>query len=311
MKKIILPLLIISIVFQFNSCSKAKDLLDNDPDIATLQNGFKVSAAIGYAASIAGAAMKGNTLPSNVIIESFSSNSEATLIHVKVNDNYPLPFNEDKGIGDITIVGIWGENNSGIISILFSNLNVLGNQFEFFGIQTIPIKIDEVTGNIIAVYSRQDIIITNNSSDVIAEMDFTEPQYNIEIDRTSGTQPDDAYAAISQNIWYVNIDQQGTSSVYDDLFTVNGGGQITSAGGDFSGFQFHALINTKFIYDQCSDNPFDGEALIQHFGAGDKSVDLGNLFMQFHQKCDGQARVKTSFGKYLKYLQRDVNLHFN
>ena len=312
MKKRIIQLsILVVIVLQFNSCSKANDLLDKNPDIDALQSGFKLSAAIGYSASIAGTAMKGNTLPPNVIVESTSSDSRATLMHIVINDDYPLPFNNDKNIGNITIAGIWGENNTGVITILFSNLNILGNQFDFFGVQTIPIKLDPQTGNIIAVYARQDIVISNNGNNSFLEMDYTEPQYNIEIDRTNGLQPSDAYVAISQNIWYVNINQQNTPSIYDDLYTVNGGGQITSAGDEFSGFQFHALVNTKFIYDQCPENPFDGDALIQHFGAGDKSIDLGNIFLQFHQKCDGEAHVKTSFGKYLKYLQRDVNLNFN
>ena len=69
------------------------------------------------------------------------------------------------------------------------------------------------------------------------------------------------------------------------------------------------MIGAEFIYDQCTRNPIRGDAFIQNLKA-DTGVELGNILLNFHNTCDGQAYVEFSSGEYFNYIGRDVNLNF-
>ncbi|MBA7530994.1 hypothetical protein ES705_23205 [subsurface metagenome] len=312
--KIFQSIVLVLIMLSLTGCQKIADLVDDNPDIEPLKQGFKTSAAIGYCVSLAATVFKGGPVPENVLFESISSGeySNAGIMYVTVDDNNPLPFNNR--IGDIVIAGIWdndnyGHTSAGVLSIIFSDLNLFGAAFKFYGIHTVPVMEDLETGNITAVFARQDIVI-GEGSDTLLNLSLSNPQFNLEIARLNEEQPDDVFAAVSQNIWFVNIDQNNTSTIYDDSFVVNGGGQIAEASSSSAGIQYHAMIETEFIYDQCSENPVRGDAFIQNLKVG-SDIDLGTIYLQFHDGCDGKAYVELSTGKYLKYLGRHVNLNFN
>jgi hypothetical protein len=292
------------------SCKKIKEYTDKNPDLLVLEQGFKASASIGYCASLAHMAFNGYQLPANVIYKEKSSSeySKSALIYVNVSKTYPLPFN--KNVGDIVIAAIWDESQrSGVMSILFANIDLFNSSYKFYGIYTAPFIEETGTGDIITVFAQQDIII-GEGKDTIINLNLSRPQFNIETSRAHAPVPTDAFVAVKQNIWFVKIDHNETNDdIYDDIYEINGGGQLAEVTNDLSGIQYHALIETKFNYAYCSKNPISGTGFIQNIMTGN-GVDLGHISLDFHNTCDGQAYVDFAIDSYFPYIGRDVNLNF-
>ena len=290
------------------SCNKAEEV-NQDPEIEPLKQGFKVSAAVGYCASLANTLFRGEDLPDNVLFQSISNDeySGAGIMYVTINNSYPLPFNSN--IGQIIIVCLWDVSDySGVITTIFTDIDILEEKYEFSGIHTIPV-IEMEDGNILTLFAEQDIII-GEGSDTLLNLNLTNPQFSLEMDRLDTEQLNDAFAAVNQNVWFININQNNTmSDIYDDEFTINGGGQIVEYTSVSSGMLYHAMIGAKFIHNTCEINPIDGIGFIQNLKAGTK-LDLGHIFLNFHDKCDGKAYVEFATGKYLTSNHINVNLDF-
>lgn len=293
------------------SCKKIRDLRDKNPDLLVLGQGFKSSAAIGYCASMAHMAFNVEKLPENVVFKANDPGeySSAGLLYVNVTDAYPLPFN--KNIGDIVIAALWDESErSGVMSILFADIDLLDSEFRFYGIHTVPFIEEGGTGDIITVFAQQDIII-GEGQDTLINLSMSRPLFNLETDRATHPPPDDVFAAVKQNVWFVKVDQNNTSSdIYDDTYEISGGGQLAEVSGSSGGIQYHALIESRFNFAHCERNPISGTGFIQNIKAGD-GIDLGHITLDFHNACDGQAYVEFATGKYLPYIRRDVNLNLN
>ena len=157
---------------------------------------------------------------------------------------------------------------------------------------------------------KQDIILGSGSDTILDLSNITAPVFNDRMERLNEAKPNDAFAAIKQNFWYINIDQKETySNVYDDDITVTGGGQIAEVQGSSGGVIFHALIDAKYNYSICPKNPISGVALTQNFKTGGEPyIDLGNSLLCFHKNCDGMVHVEMSSGKYLSYYNKDISL---
>jgi len=294
-----------------HGCKKIDKWTDDNPDIEPLKQGFKTAAAIGYCVSLATTILSGDALPDNVFLESSHSNSG--LIYVTIDENNPLPFNNN--IGDIVIAYIWendptGSRRNGVMSIVFADMNIIGNLFKFYGIHTVPVIQDLETGKIMTLFARQDIVL-GEGHDTLLNLSLSNPQFSSELLRLDEKPPTDPFVAVSQNVWFISIDQHNTTNLYDDSFVINGGGQIAEANSVSGGILYHAMIETEFIYDNCTLNPIRGDAFIQNLKAGTNAIDLGDIYLSFHDRCDGKAYVNFAAGKYLNYIGRNVNLHFN
>ena len=288
------------------SCKKIGEM-NQDPEIEPLKHGFKVSAAIGYCASLAYTFFKGENLPDNVVIHSQNNNidTETCVMLVSINESYPLPFNAS--VGQITIAGIWGDDG-GVITALFTDIDILEARYEFVGIYTIPV-IEIENGTIMTLFAEQDIII-GEGSDTLLHLNMTNPHITLETERLNENQFDDAFAAVQQNVWFASVNQNNTmSDIYDDEYTINGGGQIAKATSNTGGILYHAMIEAKFIYSTCDLNPISGVGFIQNLVVG-AETDLGHIFLNFHDRCDGKAYVEFATGKYLLSFHKDVNLNF-
>ncbi|MGD2033927.1 MAG: hypothetical protein PVF73_02650, partial [Bacteroidales bacterium] len=299
-KKILRCSVLLLVVVSMSDCKKIDEWTDENPDIEPLRQGFKTSAAIGYCVSLAATVFQGGPVPDNVIFESSGNGeySNAGILYVSIDEDHPMPFN--KRIGDVIIAGIWnndnyGDGGSGVISIVFGNLNIIGQVYRFYGMHTVPVIRDHETGRLLTVFARQDIVL-GEGNDTLLNLSMSNPQFSTEIMRLDEDPPQDVYAAISQNVWFISIDQNDTPNVYDDSFVINGGGQIAEATSSSGGIQYHAMIETEFIYDQCTENPFRGDAFIQNIKAG-TGIDLGNIYLKFHDRCDGKAYVELSSGE--------------
>jgi len=295
------------VISLFTSCKKLDELNEN-PEIEPLKQGFQTSAAIGYCASLASSAFRGEALPANVTFDENSKEgySSAGVLHVTISEEYPLPFNNH--IGDIFIAGLW-DGDGGVISIVFADIDIITSEFKFYGLYTVPIS--EKDGKIVSLFAEQDIII-GEGSDTLLNLSLSKPKFNTELARLNAGVPGDVFTAISQKVWFLSINQHGTlSDVYDDSYVLNGGGQIAEVRSRSGGILYHALIETEFSYDECKLNPQDGTAFIQNIKASGSSVDLGNITLDFHDDCDGRARVKVATGKYIGSNGKEIVLDWD
>ena len=291
-------------------CHKVSELTQR-AELEPLEQGFKTSSAIGYCASLADIAFSGEALPPNVSL-SLSSKpgyTSAGVIHVHVDESTPLPFSHS--LGDIYIAGLWDGANGGVISIVFGDFDIISSKFKFYGIHTVPVTKKAGTGTINTIFAAQDIII-GQGSDTLLSLSMSKPKFDTELTRLNGNHATDVFAAIKQNVWFISIDRNGTpGNWYDDVLTINGGGQVVEATSVSGGILYHAMIETKFSYASCAQNPLDGTAFIQNIKAAGSSVDLGNITVNFHNACDGKAQILLATGKYLTSTGKNIELDWN
>jgi hypothetical protein len=298
----------LAIIFLLGNCKKLEDL-NRSPELDPLEQGFKSCATIGYCAALAKRAFTGESLPSNVTFEQRSENgySSAGVLHVRVTKETPLPFNTS--VGNIYIAGLWDDTHGGVISIVFADINILTSEFKFYGLYTVPVN-QKVTGEIISVFAEQDIII-GEGNDTLLNLSLSKPKFDAELARLNEPYPTDVFTAVKQNVWFITINQNTQPPYLFDKYTINGGGQILEASSNSGGVLYHAMLNTKFSYDQCELNPLSGIAFIQNMKASGSSVDLGNITLEFHDACDGRASVKVATGKYVTSNGKNIDLHWN
>ncbi len=295
------------LLLSFSGCKRVSEWRQ-DPDITPLKDGIKTAATIGYCASVASALFNGEELPPNAKVQNgnFDGVSGSAILNVQIDESTPLPFNTKNG--EITIAGLWN-GNSGVFSAIFTNIDILNGRYAFYGIYTIPVK-EMPDGKIVTAFAKQDIVL-GYGTDTLLNLSLTEPMFNLEMARLDEAQPNDVFIAVSQNVWFVNINRNNTSNyVYDDTYEVNGGGQIAEATSESGGIHYHALIEAAFTNDHCQLNPHKGSAFIQNIKAGE-NIDLGTLLLNFHNNCDGKAYVEVATGEYFNSIRRNINLNLS
>jgi len=292
------------------SCHKLSDLTQS-PELTPLEQGFKTSAMIGYCASLANTAFSGQALPANVSFSQSSAEgySSSGIVHVQVTQTTPLPFNNS--VGDLYIAGLWDGVNGGVISIVFGNINVITSQIKIYGIYAVPVTQDMVTGTINTVFAQEDIIL-GQGSDTLLDLSLSKPKFDTDLTRLNSSYPTDVFTAVKQSVWFISINPNNTpSNIYDDILTVNGGGQIVQVTSTSEGVLYNAMIQTQFSYATCPLNPLGGIGFVQNIEASGSSVDLGNITLDFHNTCDGKALVELATGKYLASTGQNIDLNWN
>jgi hypothetical protein len=286
----------------FFSCNKFKEI-NQPPEIEPLQQGLKTSVAIAYCASVATSAYKGRALPGNVVFD-----KNTGFIYIKIDKNHPLPFNSN--IGDIVVSGLW-RNGSGVMAVLFANIDLLGGKVKLYGLHLVPFFENLEKNRITAVFAKQDIILGNGSDTILNLSNISDFVFNAQMDRLNTEKATDVFIAVKQNVWMIDIDQANTdNNVYDDNVTISGGGQIVEVEGSSGGMIYHAMIDALVNYSICSKNPISGCALSQNFKAGGNVLlDLGNSYISFRNNCDGKGHVDFCSGKYVMYNGKDINLN--
>jgi hypothetical protein len=312
MKKIICFVSLLAMISLISSsCKKIKEF-NYDPEIEPLKLGFQTSAAIGYCADVAHTFFTAGSLPGNVVVD-FSENdkgngAQSGILFIMINSEYPLPFNAN--VGQIAIAGIWGEGG-GVITVLFTEINIIDSKYEFKGIHTIPV-IELENGKIMTFFTQEDIVMGEGEDTIVnLQMGLASMNIGIETARLENEElPSDAFAAIAQKAWFITIDKANAASdIYDDSFTVYGGGQIAEVSSKSGGVLYHSMIGAGFIPDDCLMNPTSGIGFIQNLKVGD-NTDLGHIFLNFNERCDGKAFIEVGTGKYLTSSHKDVNLNF-
>lgn len=287
-------------------CNKL-DEFNETPNLTPLTQGFRTSAAIGYCASLVVSAFNGENLPSNVIFEPSNKDGYegAGILRVTVTPNNPLPFNNK--IGDIVIAALWN-NNKGVMSVVFADIDFVSSDFEFYGLHTVPISFNDANATIRTLFAEQDIVI-GEGSDTLLNLSLSQPKFDLEQERLNSPHPSDFFTAIAQKVWFMDIDRNIPALLYDDTYTLTGGGQIVEATSSSGGVLYHAIIDAEFSYQSCPTNPVDGTAFIQNLKVG-STTDLGNLTFKFHDECDGKADVIVATGKYIGSNGAAINLNW-
>jgi hypothetical protein len=299
----------------FSSCRSIIKENYDDPEIQSLRDGIKSSVSLGYCASIAYSFFKGEDLPDNVVVVSQANNegSQTVILQVLIDDAYPLPLNSS--VGQISIAGTWEEKatieeSGGVITAIFTDVNILESKYEFIGFQTVPIQELE-DGSIKAMFGKQDFVV-GDAPDNLINLWVGTNIFSYELSRFDESDPgDDVFALIGQDAWFMKINRNNTpSDIYDDEYTIDGGGQIFGSLGGNDGALFHAILDAKYRYSTCQLNPASGVGFVQNFKTDQKgNTDLGHAFLDFHSSCDGKAHVKVATGKYLLSIGKSIDLN--
>jgi hypothetical protein len=302
------PVLTFLLLFMvLTSCRKWNEI-NFDQELEPLIYGIKTSAAVGYCASVAAAFFTDGIVPGNAIVSTRkeSSAAETMIMILTIDDSYPIPFNSYEG--QVTIAGVWN-GNGGVITALFSDLNMLGSFKMFGGVHTIPLT-NMGNGEIMTLFAEQDVIL-GEGSDTLLHLNMEIAWMNLELERLEKDVPADAFVAAKQNVWFVTVNRNNTlPEFYDDKYTVNGGGQIAEVTSSNGGVIYHALIDAQFVHASCGRNPISGIGFIQNIEVGTET-DLGHIMIGFHESCDGKADVDLATGKYRSSNFKTVDLNFN
>ena len=286
------------------SCKKVKEYF-HDPETEPIAHAVKTSAAIGYSASVAISVMSGVQLPYVLTTGDCDNFPCTSLSLVTINNDNQVLFSGGS-IGEITIAALWPDEDAGILTILFSDMDISTQNFTLLSIHTVPVIKEE--DRIIVVFSENDINI-GSDSDTLLDMDLSEGEIDFELARLEYDTPDDLYVAVEQNAWIIAIDQKGTfDDLQDDSYLVTGGGQIIEVIGASGGIIQQAMLSVE-LNPYCQLNPVDGFALIKNTKAEEKKIpELGTAVFGFNKKCDGKADITIATGVYIKSNGKSIAL---
>jgi hypothetical protein len=292
----------LAIALSLTSCKKEE--LNIDEEVEPLKTNLQFSSLVGYSLSIANAVFNDTDLPANVLFDSVYTTefAKAGVIYVEINDDFPLPFNGNLS-GIMTIAGIW-EGDYGLLSISFAEIDLLETKFDFSGIYTIPLhKLSD--NEIICFYEASDEDVELDINDIF---NLTQADFDSEILKLDNEFPIDYEVALTKNYWFVSSNTSATfDDLYDDVYTINGGGQIKESSNTETGLRYLALINAKLNYSDCTLNPTGGNGYMQNLSLG-SSLELGTLELSFIGSCSGEANVSYASGKYKEYDSNTISL---
>jgi hypothetical protein len=316
----ILNILLILILISNISCRKKE--IDNpiddwfqDPPVEPITQVIKTVVPVGYAATIVTMDMKGLKSPS-VKVEKQKS---AKVLYVDTNsDDYPFKFKNDT-YGQLLVAYVQTDENSALVSVFFTDLDVTTGNFKLENIIAFPIIYDELEDKTTAVYASIDVNI-NSISGYGLDLSETEVEENLDKlnnERVYNTTNTDI--AIAQNAWIIDIYHNGTfDDAYDDQFKIFGGQQAVKVQ-DFdtessTGALQMAMIDVDFSAD-CSKNPTNGYAFIQDVevatSTNDNDIVFGHVFYEFTPDCDGRVLVDIATGNFIFAIGKELNLGLN
>jgi hypothetical protein len=286
---------LIPVLLSVSSCKKVKEYF-HDPETEPVAHAVKTSAAIAYSASVEMSVMSGEQLPFVITTGDCSNYPCTSLSIVTVSSNQVL-FSAGS-IGEITIAALWPDEDVGIMTILFTDIDISTQNFKLLSIHTVPVIKEEE--RLVVVFSENDINIGSNP-DQLLEMDLSEGEIEFELARLEYDTPENLYVAVEQNAWIISIDQNGTLDDFrDDSYLITGGGQIIKVTGASGGIIQQALLSVE-LNSYCQSNPVSGFALIKNTKAEEKKIpELGTAVFEFHNHCDGKADVAVATGVYIK-----------
>ncbi|PLW92704.1 MAG: hypothetical protein C0592_09330, partial [Marinilabiliales bacterium] len=130
MKRVFLFLLAGIIILGSDSCRRI-DEHNQDPELVPLVHGFQVCNAIAYCTSVIYAVLeKGETPPNVYLLSGYSENPESSVMIIDIDQYFPLPYNTN--VGQIVLGVLWN-GGSGVFSAALTNIDIIGNHYDFIG----------------------------------------------------------------------------------------------------------------------------------------------------------------------------------
>ncbi len=315
-------LISITLIFLIILTACRKDSIDNplddwfqDPPVAPITQTIKTVVPIGYVASLVAADMKGYTIVNTKSVQQKSSK----LLYVDTETNYPYKFKGDT-YGEMIIAYIQTDENTALVSVFFTDMDVVSGEFKLKNVIAFPIIIDEFYQKITAVYAWMDI---NLGSNLLPGIDLTQEEIDDNLgkldNRRTGSSLDEIEVAISQDAWIVDVYHNNTfDNVLDDNYKFFGGQQAIHVE-DYetessTGAMQMAMIDVDFSAD-CTKNPTNGFVFMQDVevatSTNDNDIVFGHVFYEFTPDCDGRVLVDLATGNFISSIGKEINLGLN
>jgi hypothetical protein len=299
-------LLIISIAFASYSCRNLKEYF-RDPETEYIAATLSTAYTTAYAANIAMSLMQGNQFPFATMLRSNPGYPCTSVVSIEIGNNQLQPF-INKYVSNITVIGLWADENTAILNLLFSDFDVGNGVYSLLGIKTIPVVRTE--NNTMIALAEIDVSL-NPDTESLFEINLTTGEIESELFRLDAPAPADVYVAVTENAYLIQIDNSLTySSVDDDIYTVSGGGQLVKVDRSTAEVIQQGMVGVT-VSGSCSLNPTRGMAIMQVTGVKEKGFpELGSVILNFQDNCNGLVKVFLATGMYAGANGRDVEFRF-
>ncbi len=139
--KIITLCLVLGSSFIFLSCDTVDGIIEyftKEPEVEAIEEVIQMSVPLGYVAQVAMAAANGEELEFDVQMVSNIENSIgwATMI-IPVSKEHPLPIGNKTGT--IMVTGYWSSKDEAVLSMAFTDFDIMVGSFSFVNIEAFPV----------------------------------------------------------------------------------------------------------------------------------------------------------------------------
>lgn len=293
-------LLLIAVFTRCTAIDGINDFFIN-PDMTPLKETIRRGLPLGYASRVAQLTVEGKK-PSFVRIVSPCNNFPCVSVIKFDAADTDFPWFQEFDYSTITVAGLWNSPQQGLLSVLFTT-NTPGT-IRLFEFKTFPVQ-EQFAGNLLLAFNRMDI---NPGTGPYITVDVTQGEFNAEFDRFVNVNSLDSLIELDQEVWMMEILDQGTDDLSDDSYSLTGAGQfVTVAGEEVIALQVAAL-NLQLKPD-CITNPVGGDILINNAGTNtnSSSVTVGMAQLQFEGNCNAKIRVNIATGSYLASFGKNLD----
>jgi hypothetical protein len=313
MRSIIIPICAgFLLLYQLSGCD-SKDEVDNffrDPDPGAIESTLKTTIPVGYAASLAMNAMAGDVAPNVTVVNGCSTYPCNGMLYIDYDETtYPMPI-ETNSNGEIIVVGLWTDQNTAILSVFFTNINLYTGTFILENVDIFPaLRIGNQTK---AVYADIEV---NTGSNPIFPLNLTSDEISSELDRLNTTLPTDEHVSVEEEAWIVDVDNNGTSGDFsDDLYVITGAGQFVGASPSSASIDQVIFLEVRMSH-ACLLNPTNGVSILNEIEvSADQTIyglTLGTAFITFHSECNGTAEITAAIGSYIGSFGDSLTLNLS
>jgi hypothetical protein len=287
------------------SCRKLKNYF-REPDTEVIIETLHSAVLTGYAANVAMAVIAGHSVSNVTASRSNAGFPCTTLMVVDLSSGTDLPVVTDKASA-ITIAGLWPNETTAILTLLFTDFHTASATLELVGIETIPVIRED--NDIHVALASMDVKL-NPDQESILQLNLTTFEVESELLRLESTRPTDVYVAVTQDVYYINVNNNGTmDDPADDAYSVTGGGQLVEVANNSAEIMQQALVDV-LVSPACATNPLAGMALIKATGVESEGFpEMGTALLEFTDECDGTAHVFVATGMYVTSNGQEVSFH--
>ena len=272
-----------------------------DPDVTPIEETLVRSLPLAFAGQMSQKAVIGVEPDFVTIVSPCNSFPCTSVIRFKVGETgfpwFDLPSNTT-----VTVAGLWTSPQQGLLSVLFT-INTVG-ALKLIEVRTFPIQ-ENFEGNLIIATSRIDI---NGGNGPLLTLEVSEEEFNLEFDRFVNFTSLDSLIEVTEEVWMVEIKDNETEDLSDDLYLLTGAGQFISvAQEEVMALQIAALFVE--VSASCLTNPTNGDILIQMGGTTGDTPQVGQAQLKFTGSCNSTVKVNIATGSYVGAFGKNIGFN--